>query len=391
MDAGRRHARRQRRCEAGHLDALTMAAAAVTPDDRRYMARALELARRGEGHVEPNPMVGCVVVRDGAVVGEGWHTRFGGPHAEVEALTAAGDAARGATAYVTLEPCGHTGKTPPCTLALVRAGVARVVAAHRDPNPQVDGRGLAQLAAAGVEVAVGVLEDQAADLLAPFLKLVAQRRPWVIAKWAMTLDGKLAAHTGDSRWISGEQSRARVHALRGRVDAIIVGRGTVEADDPRLTARPPGKRTAVRIVLDSQARLSLDSQLLRTLDEGPVAVVVSVDAPAERVQRICAKGAEIWTVTAADRVPRLGELLDELGRRQMTNVLVEGGAAVFGALFDARVVDEVHAFIAPRIVGGAALSPVAGLGRPTLSEAFQLHQRHVEQLGDDVYIQGRLK
>ncbi len=360
-------------------------------DDRRFMARALELARRGEGLVEPNPMVGCVLVRDALVVGEGWHQQFGGPHAEVEALAAAGKAACGAVAYVTLEPCCHTGKTPPCTQALIAAGVSRVVAACVDPNPAVSGGGLEALAAAGIVVDVGVRGDEAAELTAPFAKLVAQHRPWVIAKWAMTLDGKLAAGSGDSRWISGEASRAFVHQMRGRVDALLVGRGTAAADDPLLTARPPGARTATRIVLDSKASLALDSQLVRTARNAPVLVAVGPHALAESCGELATRGVEVWQSSAPDRIGRLAELLDELGRRQMTNLLVEGGAEVFGALVDLDAIDEVHAFIAPRIVGGAGPSPVARLGFDAMAAALRLAVTSVERSGEDVHIRGRVE
>ena len=223
--------------------------------DSRMMLRALELARRGEGIVEPNPMVGCVVVQGEEIVGEGWHQRFGGPHAEIEALRAAGAKATGATLYVTLEPCCHHGQTPPCSDAVIQAGIGRVVAAMRDPFPKVAGGGIQQLMSAGIDVEVGLHEQEARELNAPYLKLLATGRPWVIAKWAMTLDGKLATKTGDSKWISGEASRRVVHELRGRVDAIVVGRRTAALDDPLLTARlekgsPP--RIATRIVLDSR-------------------------------------------------------------------------------------------------------------------------------------------
>ncbi|RIK73618.1 MAG: bifunctional diaminohydroxyphosphoribosylaminopyrimidine deaminase/5-amino-6-(5-phosphoribosylamino)uracil reductase RibD [Planctomycetota bacterium] len=357
------------------------------------MARALELAARGEGLVEPNPMVGCVLVRDGAVVGEGWHRRFGAPHAEVEALREAGGAARGATAYVTLEPCDHLGKTPPCTAALLEAGVVRVVVACQDPNPQVNGRGLARLQAAGVAVQVGVLAGEAASLLAPFIKLMTQRRPWVIAKWAMTLDGKLATVAGDSRWISDEPSRAVVHRLRGRVDAIIVGRGTAARDDPALTARPAGPRLATRIVLDSQATLPVSSQLVRTASQAPVLVAAAADAPSERCHALRSSGVEVWQASRAAASPadRWAELLDELGRRQMTNVLVEGGSTVLGALFDAGALDELHVFLAPKLVGGAtAPSPIGGAGTPCISDAVLLRDAKLEQLGADVYLHGRL-
>jgi diaminohydroxyphosphoribosylaminopyrimidine deaminase/5-amino-6-(5-phosphoribosylamino)uracil reductase len=362
----------------------------TTDDDRRFMARALELARRGEGRVEPNPMVGCVLVRDGAVVGEGWHQQFGGPHAEIAALQAAGVAARGATAYVTLEPCCHVGKTPPCTSALIAAGVRHVVAATPDPNPVVKGGGLRELIAAGVGVETGVFAAEATRLIAPFAKLVTQRRPWVIAKWAMTLDGKLATPVGDSKWISGEASRAVVHAIRGRVDAIIVGRGTVAADDPLLTARPPGPRVATRIVLDSRASLPVESQLVRTAHEAPVLVAVAADAPSSACDALRRRGVEVWASQAADREGRLAALLDELGKRQMTNILVEGGAEVLGSLFDLGAVDEVHAFVAPKIVGGAAPSPVAGRGVAAMAKALRIADAHIEQLGGDVYLHGRL-
>jgi diaminohydroxyphosphoribosylaminopyrimidine deaminase/5-amino-6-(5-phosphoribosylamino)uracil reductase len=361
-------------------------------DESRYIQRAIELAYRGEGRVEPNPMVGCVLVRDGTVVGEGWHQEFGGPHAEIEALAAAGGAARGATAYVTLEPCAHTGKTPPCTEALIAAGVARVVVACRDPNPHIAGGGMRVLENAGV--AVELLEGQhaAEALLAPFTKLMTASRPWVIAKWAMTLDGKIAAHTGDSQWISGEESRAVVHELRGRVDAIVVGRGTAEQDDPLLTARPAGPRTPTRIVLDSQAVLSLDSQLVRTSSDAPVLVAAAVNAPETRCQALREAGVEVWQAppTAASPSDSWLALLDELGWRRMTNILVEGGAQVLGALLDAGAIDEVHAFIAPKLVGGSGPSSIAGRGLAMMADAMTLRDPKIEQLGPDIYVHGRL-
>lgn len=361
-----------------------------TPDDRRHMVRALELARRGEGRVEPNPMVGCVLVRDGAVVGEGWHQQFGGPHAEIAALAAAGDSARGATAYVTLEPCCHTGKTPPCTRALIAAGVSRVVAAQSDPHRVVHGHGLEELAAAGVAVEQGLLGELARSLIAPFAKLVAEHRPWVIAKWAMSLDGRLATRTGDSKWISGDASRAIVHQLRGRVDAIVVGRGTAQADDPLLTARPSGARVATRIVLDSQASLSLDSQLVCTAGEVPVLVAAAAGASAAACQALRDRGVEVWQSNAVDRQARLAALLDELGRRQMTNVLVEGGSAVLGALFDIHAVDEVHVFLAPKIIGGKDVHAAIGGGVSQMTDAGRVNSLEVERSGDDIYLHGRV-
>jgi len=258
----------------------------MTDADGPWMRRALQLAEQGRGFVEPNPLVGAVVVRDGRAVGEGWHQRYGQAHAEVNALAAAGDAARGATLYVTLEPCCHHGKTPPCTDAVLRSGVRRVVAAMYDPFPQVAGHGADLLRAAGVVVEVGLGEAEARRLNAPYLKLLATGRPYVHAKWAMTLDGKIATRTGDSKWISNEASRHRVHALRGRMDAILVGIGTALADDPQLTARPPGPRTPARIVLDSHGRLPPTSLLAQTARTTPVLVVTAGGPEQGRAQEL---------------------------------------------------------------------------------------------------------
>lgn len=358
--------------------------------DAPLMQRAIQLAWQGQGHVEPNPMVGCVIASPtGEILGEGWHQQFGGPHAEVHALRAAGARARGATAYVTLEPCCHHGKTPPCSDALIAAGVARVVVALADPFPQVAGGGIAQLRAAGIAVDIGVLEGAARRQSAPYLKLVEQRRPWVIAKWAMTLDGRIATHTGSSRWISGEASRAVAHALRGRVDAIVVGSGTARIDDPLLTARPAGARVATRIVVDSRAVLASDSQLVRTACDVPVLVVASPQAKAENIERLRGAGCEVFIAAADDRQQRLGLLLDELGRRRMTNVLVEGGAKLLGNLFDAQLVDEVHVFIAPKIIGGeSAPGPIGGWGVAEMAAAWRLENVQTQLLDGDFYVRG---
>ncbi len=324
-----------------------------SPSDTAAMRRALELAGRGAGHVEPNPQVGAVVVAaDGTIVGEGWHAVFGGPHAEVAALAAAGPAARGATLCVTLEPCCHHGKTPPCTAAIIAAGIARVVVATGDPFPAVAGRGITALRAAGIDVETGPLAAEARRLIAPFRKLVETGTPWVIAKWAMSLDGRLAVPPGADRWISSPESRSLVHALRGRIDAIAVGIGTVLADDPLLTARPPGPRQPLRIVLDSAARLPLAAALVRTAREVPVLVAAGPAAAADRVAALRAAGCEVWQAASDTPSARLRELLAELGRRRLTNLMVEGGAAVLHTLFAAGVVDEIQAFVAPRVIGG---------------------------------------
>jgi diaminohydroxyphosphoribosylaminopyrimidine deaminase / 5-amino-6-(5-phosphoribosylamino)uracil reductase len=364
------------------------------------MRRALELAAHGVGAVEPNPAVGAVLVDDSLQpIAEGWHQRFGGPHAEVEAITNAGDRAAGATLFVTLEPCSHQGKTGPCSEAILRAGIRKVVVACRDPNPRVDGQGIAALLAAGVEVDEGLLAEEARELTAPFRKLVLRKEPWVHAKWAMSLDGKIATPSGDSRWISNETSRALVHRLRGRMDAVVVGSGTVVLDNPLLTARPPGPRIATRIVLDSRAALDVNSQLVRTARDAPLLVAASEQAPAENVRRLQALGLEVLTLPSpvTDRGasrPEIGidvrALLAELGRREFTNVLVEGGAKVLGSFFDGRQVDEVHVFVAPKILGGdRAPGAVGGVGLERVGLAADLRTVSVERLDGDVYINGR--
>jgi diaminohydroxyphosphoribosylaminopyrimidine deaminase/5-amino-6-(5-phosphoribosylamino)uracil reductase len=363
--------------------------------DERFMGRALALAMRGQGRVEPNPMVGCVIARGAEIVGEGFHEFFGGPHAEINALTAAAQQAAGATAYVTLEPCCHHGKTPPCTQALLRAGVKRVVAAVEDPFPQVAGHGIAELRAGGIECDTGVRAAEANWLLAPYRKLLATGRPWVVAKWAMTLDGKLATRTGDSQWISSEASRAVVHQLRGRVDAIIVGSGTARLDNPLLTARPADradlKRVATRIVVDSAASLTTDSRLVQTAEDVPVLVAAAPHTDVNACQRLASAGVEIYRCRGETHAERLHALLDELGRRRMTNMLVEGGSKLLGVFFDAGAVDEVHVFIAPKLAGGAdAPSPIAGAGIAQMADALQLADITIEELGGDVYVHGRI-
>jgi diaminohydroxyphosphoribosylaminopyrimidine deaminase/5-amino-6-(5-phosphoribosylamino)uracil reductase len=359
--------------------------------DEFWMAQAQAEAARGRGSVEPNPMVGAVVVRDGSAVGVGHHARYGGPHAEVAALARAGESARGATLYVTLEPCCHHGKTPPCTDSVIAAGVRRVVAAMGDPFPKVAGGGLARLREAGVEVEVGVGELAARVLNAPYLKRLATGRPFVIAKWAMTLDGKIATATGHSAWISGSRSRALVHEVRGRVDAVIVGIGTALADDPMLTARPAGPRVASRVVLDSAARLPLDGRLASTAREVPLWVAVTGRATIERREALARLGCEVITLPGDGPVP-VGPLLDEMGRRGATNVLVEGGSRVLGSFLDAGEVDAVDVFLAPKIEGGThGFSPVAGRGVASMTDALRLEDGEVSVIDGDVRVTGRIR
>lgn len=356
--------------------------------DPWHMAHALGLAERGRGRVEPNPLVGCIVAHGAEIVGEGWHQRFGGPHAEVMALALAGSRAAGATVYVTLEPCCHVGKTPPCVEALRAAQVARVVAAQIDPFPQVSGGGLAALASAGIETTVGVLEAEAGRLNRPYFKLLGEGLPWVIAKWAMTLDGRMATRSGDSQWISNESSRRVVHELRGRVDAILVGSGTAQRDDPLLTARPAGLRRALRVVLDGRATLSSDSQLVRTAGDVPLLVAVGPEAAEPNRRRLERAGCEVLTLHAANRRERLHALLAELGRRRVTNLLVEGGPTLLGALVDARAVDEAHVFIAPRCFGGGRSAPLQGAGVESVASALSLAEVRHRLIEGDLYVSG---
>jgi diaminohydroxyphosphoribosylaminopyrimidine deaminase/5-amino-6-(5-phosphoribosylamino)uracil reductase len=291
-----------------------------------------------------------------------------------------------------LEPCCHFGKTPPCTQAILAAGIRRVVVAQLDPFAQVAGRGVAELQAAGLDVTVGVLTADARRVNAPYLKLIQRQRPWIIAKWAMTLDGKIATQTGDSRWISNESSRAIVHALRGRVDAILVGRGTAAQDDPLLTARPAGPRTPLRIVVDTHASLAVESQLVRTARETPVLVAVGEESPTSNRQKLAEAGCEVLVCEGATHAARLDTLFKVLGQRKMTNVLVEGGGRLLGTLLDTRQIDEVHVFIAPKLIGGATAStPIAGIGIPAMSAALSLESPTLQQVDTDIYVRARVQ
>lgn len=362
----------------------------MNTSDLAWMDLALAEAARGRGAVEPNPMVGAVLVREAQLVSKGHHARFGGPHAEVMALRDAGEAARGATLYVTLEPCCHHGKTPPCTDAIVSSGITRVVAAIRDPFPRVRGGGLAILRSAGIDVELGLRSEAAALLNAPYLKRVSTGLPHVTAKWAMTLDGKTAVASGESRWISSPASRAIVHQLRGQMDAIAVGIGTALADDPLLSARPAGPRTALRIVLDSQAALPISSKLVQTASQIPVLVATTAAAPAQRCEALRHHGCEVLDFGQRPRVPVL-DLLAELGRRDMTNLLVEGGGKVLGAFLEAGQVDAVDAFIAPILDGGDhSYTPARGTGALSMGEAARLQGVSFSEVHGDLRVRGIL-
>lgn len=368
--------------------------APFTPGDAAFMRLALTLAERGRGRVSPNPLVGCVVVKDGEVIGEGWHASAGGPHAEVAALAAAGEGARGASVYVTLEPCDHHGRTPPCTEALLAAGVDRVVIATLDPNPLVDGRGVARLAGAGVRVEVGLLAREAEEQNEVFRVAQRERRPFVLYKTAMSLDGKIAVRTGRSRWITGEAARDRVHRWRDEFDAVAVGINTVLLDDPALTTRSGGGRTPRKVVFDSVARTPTTARLF---DEDPqgqpgrVTVFVTEEAPAARVQALRERGAEVIAVRADRGRPDVAAALSELYARDVTSVLLEGGGTLAWDFFAARSVDRVAWFVAPKLLGGSAAGPLAGLGVASVDEAFLLDDVRTETIGNDLLVTGKVR
>ncbi len=366
-----------------------------TDTDRQHLARAIELADRGRGRTSPNPLVGAVVVRDGEVVGEGWHEELGGPHAEVNALAAAGDRAEGATLYVTLEPCCHEGKTPPCTGAVLDAGIARVVVGSDDPTEKASGRGLGILRDEGVDVVVadGELAARARLLNQSFRKHARTGRPWVLFKSAMTLDGKVATGTGDSKWISGESSRTVAHRWRAAVDAVAVGIGTALADDPQLTARIDGvHRQPRRVVFDSLARLPLDSQLVAAAPDLALTVVVSRAAPRSATDALEMAGAEVIVATGGNEQARVRSALAQLGAAGVTSILLEGGPRLAGAVFDAGEIDEVRLFLAPLLLGGrTARDPLEGEGVERIEDAMRALTLECRQSGDDILVSARLR
>ncbi len=360
-----------------------------TAADRCFMGLALRLARRGAGHTSPNPMVGAVVVRKGVIVGRGFHRRVGGPHAEVEALVDAGAAARDATLYVTLEPCNHQGRTPPCTQAVLAAGIGRVVIASLDPNPRVTGGGAEFLRQQGVTVETGLLEAEARKLNEAFFKAITTGLPWVIAKVAATLDGKIATRTGDARWITGEAARAWVHRLRHQVDAILVGRGTVAADDPQLTTRLPRGRgqDPIRIILDSTLSLPVTARVFRNDSPAPTWIACTPPAPVARREALQAGGAEVLVIPGGDHGVHLPELLRVLGGRQVQSLLVEGGAEVFWNFFSQGLVDKAHFCFAPKLVGGGhAPGILGGEGVALMRDALSLQGLTVRRLGEDLLV-----
>lgn len=358
-----------------------------------YMRRALQLAARGEGRTRPNPPVGALLVKDDVIVGEGFHPRAGEPHAEIFALRQAGERSAGADLFVTLEPCCHQGKTGPCCEAVIAAGIRRVFVGTVDPNPLVAGKGIRRLQDAGVDVEVGILENECRRLLAPFAKHVTTGRPFVILKSAVTLDGKTATSTGDSQWISNEQSRQHVHRMRDRYDAIMVGIGTVLHDNPRLTTRlPDGGRDPVRVVVDSQLRIPSDAAILHVDSTAPTLVVTTSAASVTKIDALRAGGVDVLVLPGNSGWVDLHKLMEELGQRNLQSVLVEGGATLNESLLLEGLIDRVAVFIAPKLIGGNQGKGIfEGVGISRLSEALRLTDVRWQTFGDDLLVEGEVQ
>jgi riboflavin biosynthesis protein RibD len=359
-------------------------------NDEKFMRRALELAVRARGRTSPNPLVGCVIVKDEQIVGEGYHLRAGTPHAEVHALDSAGNSAIGATAYVTLEPCSHFGRTPPCADALISSKIKRVVVAMKDPNPLVAGRGIDRLRQAGIEVNVGLLEQEASAINEVFIKAISTNLPFVVYKTAMTLDGKIAAETGDSRWVSNEKSRRYVHQLRDFYDVILIGSETVIKDNPALTCRLPDGRDPIRLVVDGQLRISETAQILTASTHSPCIIATTQAASSDKIAHLKAfSQVEIWQYDSPRYVP-LEQLFRDLVARGWTSVLLEGGGGLAGSLLQKRLVDKVEFFIAPKLIGGNGPSPLSGLHLKHMSDAMTLKNLSFDVDTGDLHVTGYL-
>ena len=359
----------------------------MNSDDEKYMRQAIALALKGTGRVNPNPLVGAVVVKDGRVIGEGYHQQYGCPHAERNALAACTESPAGATIYVTLEPCCHHGTNPPCTQALIQVGVSRVVVGSADPNPLVAGKGIAQLKAAGIQVEEGCLQAECDAINFIFFHYITTKQPYLALKYAMTADGKIACHTGASRWITGEAARHHVHQLRNKYAAIMVGTGTLLADDPELTCRIENGNNPVRIVCDTQLRTPLSAKLVTTATEVPT--IIATCCPDEiRHKPYQEAGCQVWVLPEKNEVVDLHALLQRLGQEKIDSVLVEGGGQLNWSLLQAGLVQRVYTYIAPKIFGGdAAKSPVGGKGVDSPQEACLMKVISTQQLGDDFLLE----
>jgi len=359
-------------------------------NDRFWMKRALGLAEKGRGRTSPNPMVGAVLVKENRVLAEGYHVRAGEAHAEIVALQRAGGKARGATLYINLEPCTHYGRTPPCAPEVIRSGVKRVVIGMKDPNPLVKGRGIKSLRGAGLQVEVGILEEESRRLNEAFCKYVVTGKPFVILKLAATLDGKIATRRGEARWISSEPSRKLVHRMRDQVDGVIVGVGTVLRDDPLLTARIKGARDPHRIILDSHLRTPEEASVIRG-SPARTTIVTTGNAPRKKIERLEKRGVRLLTCSAKGEWIDLRSLLRKLGTMGMTSVMVEGGSRVSGSFLDERLVDKLVLFFSPKVIGDpGALGMFGGKGAADLKDAIPVKDLRVRRIGGDILVEGYL-
>ena len=356
--------------------------------DEKYMQYALKLASKARGRTSPNPLVGALIVKDEQIIGEGYHQKAGSNHAEINALNMAGLGAKGAKMYVTLEPCSHYGRTPPCVDAIISAGISEVIIATLDPNPQIMGEGIRKLNAAGITTKVGVLEKAALKLNEVFCKYITTKMPFVLMKYAMTLDGKIATSTGDSQWISSEDSRKLVHYWRNSYDAILVGIGTVLADNPTLNTRLDilDKKNPIRIILDDQLAMPLNSNIVNTSQEQETIIFTAKNYDKNKANLLREKGLKIIGVSGGLKQLDLKEVLAKLGELNITSVLVEGGANVNASFIENRLVDKISAFVAPKIVGGIAPSPITGQGVKLMQDAHTFNDVEVETIADDVLI-----
>ncbi|HZL08067.1 MAG TPA: bifunctional diaminohydroxyphosphoribosylaminopyrimidine deaminase/5-amino-6-(5-phosphoribosylamino)uracil reductase RibD [Candidatus Dormibacteraeota bacterium] len=351
--------------------------------DEQFMDEALKLAKRAAGWTNPNPMVGAVIVKDGKVIGQGYHHKAGSSHAEIEALKAAGSNAAGATLYVNLEPCTHHGRTPPCTDAIIASGISRVVCAMVDPNPRVSGQGIKQLRAADIDVTVGPRSTEAQKLNEAFFTFHEKQRPFIVLKFATSLDGKLASRTGDSKWITNEAARAYARSLRAEYQAVLVGINTVLSDDPQLGARRPGKKDPLRVIVDSRLQIPLDSQALR---DNNVLIATTAGAPGGKKRELQQRGVQVLAFPGKT-VP-VNELLTALAKQDIISVLVEGGGRIIGSFIDAGAVDKVYAFYAPLLVGGAKAVSIQGEGAKTIQTALRLRDISFKHFQDNFLVSG---
>ena len=370
--------------------------------DIEYMQHAIELARRGAGFVNPNPMVGCVVVKNDAIITEGYHEYYGGLHAERNALTNCNSDCKDATLYVTLEPCCHYGKTPPCTEIIIEKGIKKVVVGLLDPNPLVSGKGISILQNAGIEVVAGVEEDKIKDLNKVFLKYIQTKRPYVLLKTAMTLDGKIASYTGDSKWITNEKSRKLVHKLRSEMMGIVAGIGTVKSDDPMLNCRLDVQQPTansqqsihqpIRIIVDTKASISLESNIVKTANEYKTIIAHTNSASQENIEKLNSLNVETLLCDEKDNHVDINDLMTKLGHKGIDSLLLEGGSCLNAAFLQAGCVDEVYAFIAPKIIGGEhSKSPIGGQGIELMKDAITFDKIEIEQIENDILIKGKIK